>query len=215
MTAAGRIDVVPEHRRWPLWVSQGTVGPENTDPASLPLPAQLVSDLIQWAAEVPLPAMLDAGITGAEDDFWSRGRILAGRVAVAVAGVYQVGYFDGRYGSVCPVLPDAGLPVDDGRVVLPSHWLDVSGIPEIRDALAAELSREVPAGHALEGRHDTVLARCEICDDVLISVGGNAYAVVHLTWKRETDANWPSVEVHTDAGALLADLSDRHARTVR
>lgn len=210
MTAAGCIDVVPEHRRWPLWVTRGASAPANTDPASLPLPASLVSDLLRWAAEVPLPVMLDAGITGAEDDFWTRGRVLAGRVAVAVAGVYRVRYFDGRHGAVQAVLPDAGVRVDQGRVVLPSHWRDVSGQPELRDALAAELAREVPAGHALDGRHDTVLARCEICDDVLITVDANAYAVVHLTWKRETDANSPSVEVHTDPGALLADLSDRH-----
>jgi hypothetical protein len=94
--------------------------------------------------------------------------------------------------------------------VLPSHWRDVSGTPEVRDALAAELSRELPSGHVLAGYPAIVLARCEICDDVLILLDDEGYAVVHLTWKRETNPHWPSVEAHADSGALLADLSERH-----
>lgn len=203
------IDVMPQPHRWPLWVVRADASPENTDSASLPLPPRLVTELRQWAAEFPLPAALDRGVTGAEDDFWVRGRVLAAGVAVAVAGHYRVRYFDGRDGVVRSVLTDAGIRIDDGHAVLPSHWRDLSDLPEVRDALATELARELPPGHALEGRHDTILARCDLCDDVLISVD-RAYAVVHLTLRRETNPNRPSVDVHTDPGALLADLSDRH-----
>jgi hypothetical protein len=209
MTIASHIDVRPDRGRWPLWVSDGSSPPRNTDPAALSLPAALVSDLRSWARAFDAASPGFAG-PDAEDEFWMTGRVLAGRVAVTVAGNYRVQFFDGRLGGLSPVLSDGGTRIDGGRVILPSHWRDVSGTPEVGDGLAAELGRELSVGHVLAGRHTTVLARCDMCDDVLIPVADDAYAVVHLTWQRGSHPNWPSVEVHAGAGALLADLSDRH-----
>jgi hypothetical protein len=208
-----QIDVMAANGSWPLWVADRQTSRRSTDPAQLALPVPLVADLLAWSYEFDQRDPVRCGFPDrdAEDEFWMRGRVLAGRIAVAVAGQYHVQYFDGRYGALSPVLPDGGTRLDAGRAILPSHWQDVSGTPEVRDGLSAELCRELPAGHVLAGRRTDVVARCRRCDDVLIPVDDDAYAVVHLTWKRETDANWPRVEVHTDAGALLADLSERHA----
>lgn len=59
--------------------------------------------------------------------------------------------------------------------------------------LEAELMRETGPGHPLFGRDAVCVGRRGDCDDVLFFLPGNAdpLAVVHLTWKPETNPSWP------------------------
>jgi len=60
--------------------------------------------------------------------------------------------------------------------------------------LSDRLADQVPEGHLLYGLKATALAtRCDR-DDVLFEVeGGTArLAVVHMTWRKETDPHWPT-----------------------
>ena len=57
----------------------------------------------------------------------------------------------------------------------------------------AELEREMPSGHVLYGRKAVCIARRYDCDDVLFRLpdGPAPYAVVHLTYRRENNPEWP------------------------
>jgi len=58
----------------------------------------------------------------------------------------------------------------------------------------AELHREMCAGHVLFGRTVTAVGINGIdCDDILLYLGDTPpqFAVVHLTWKQESDPEWP------------------------
>ena len=62
--------------------------------------------------------------------------------------------------------------------------------PEAK-CLEKELRRELPRGHALRGR--SVRALASHVDDILFEISDSPtrYAVVHLTWNRETRPEWP------------------------
>jgi hypothetical protein len=63
---------------------------------------------------------------------------------------------------------------------------------EVAGRLTAELQREIAPGHVLAGRSATVVRRCSGCDDVIVRVDNDAFAVVHLTWTgREESLPWP------------------------
>lgn len=59
--------------------------------------------------------------------------------------------------------------------------------------LEEELQRELSRVHPLYEKHVKALARRTDRDDVLFAVERTAkpYAVVHLTWRRESSAEWP------------------------
>jgi hypothetical protein len=59
--------------------------------------------------------------------------------------------------------------------------------------MVAELRREVPAGHVLFGRTVQTVGRRQDRDDVLFYLGESVpqFAVVHLTYTRETRPEWP------------------------
>ena len=74
------------------------------------------------------------------------------------------------------------------------HWLEPwSPVdPSHAEPLARELRRELSGDHALFGRPAQAVARRCDCDDVLFVVGDPLqFAVVHLTYSRETSAEWP------------------------
>jgi len=68
-------------------------------------------------------------------------------------------------------------------------------VPPEQDAgTVAELHREMPAGHVLFGRSVLAVGRRQDCDDVLFYLGDTTpqFAVVHLTYARETRPEWPN-----------------------
>lgn len=71
-----------------------------------------------------------------------------------------------------------------------ARWTQVTG--EVAVALESELKRELPSGHALEGRAVRAVARRGDRDDVAYELDGHQLCVVHLTYQVETDRRWPS-----------------------
>jgi hypothetical protein len=72
------------------------------------------------------------------------------------------------------------------------EWLDPRGEP-IDQQLVTELHRELCPEHCLYGRKVVVLGQRKNQDDVLFRVidGHQPYAVVHLTWHKESDPDFP------------------------
>ena len=62
------------------------------------------------------------------------------------------------------------------------------------EALTAELSSELDPKHVLYGRTPRAVAARIDRDDVLFEIEGTdmALAVVHLTWRKESDPRWPT-----------------------
>jgi hypothetical protein len=62
--------------------------------------------------------------------------------------------------------------------------------------LDAQLARELPSGHALEGISVRAVAERQDCDDVLFQLndGSGRVAVVHLTYSVNVDARWPETD---------------------
>jgi hypothetical protein len=86
-----------------------------------------------------------------------------------------------------------------------------AGISAERGAkLEAQLARELPRGHILDGRPSTAVAARGDQDDVLFEVPGLGYVVVHLSWSRgrATSAEWPRAQVY----ATLEQWRDRMKR---
>lgn len=79
----------------------------------------------------------------------------------------------------------------------PEPWEEIG--PETRQALEAELKREVFAGHPLHGVSVRALARRYHCDDVLFAIAGPpSVAVVHLSYGKETNPLWPHSQFYAD-----------------
>lgn len=70
-----------------------------------------------------------------------------------------------------------------------TRWREVGGHEAA--GLERELRRELPDGHALHGRLVRAVARGEDCDDVAFRVEDAGLCIVHLTWRIETDPQWP------------------------
>lgn len=70
-------------------------------------------------------------------------------------------------------------------------------VPDDPCELGEELTRELPAGHPLEGRDLAALARSERSDDVLFH-DGQDYILVHLTWSAHNVLPFPLFEVVED-----------------
>jgi len=74
-------------------------------------------------------------------------------------------------------------------------WQAILDLPNENRAelLAAELVAELPPSHVLYGLKARAVAVRSDRDDVLFEVDGGEtpLAVVHLTWRKETDPRWP------------------------
>jgi hypothetical protein len=70
-------------------------------------------------------------------------------------------------------------------------WHSIS--PDYAPKAEAELHRELCAGHVLFGRSVTAVGNRIDCDDILFHLGHAPpqFAVVHLTFQRESDPTWP------------------------
>ena len=67
-------------------------------------------------------------------------------------------------------------------------------------ALTARLHRELPRGHGLYGMRLRAVASRMDQDEVLFELEGSPMrlAVVHMTWRVETDPHWPSTTLFRD-----------------
>ena len=82
----------------------------------------------------------------------------------------------------------------------PDGWEQLA--PDERQALEAELKREVTPGHRLHPVDVTALARRHDCDDVLFGLNGSALvAVVHLSYRQEADALLPQTQIFSSLEA--------------
>jgi hypothetical protein len=72
----------------------------------------------------------------------------------------------------------------------PTYW--VADLPaDRRQKLEVELQRELPPGHMLYGKTVVAKAIGYDPDDVVFQLEDGKFAAVHLTWKVESDTNWP------------------------
>ena len=78
-----------------------------------------------------------------------------------------------------------------------------------RDGWEAQLRREIAPGHALYGMGLRALGRRDDRDDVLVSVDGLGWAIVHLTWQRHApaDPHWPNSWLIESTSELLDRLA--------
>jgi hypothetical protein len=128
------------------------------------------------------------GILNWQDSYVGSGPFLvdrrSGRVAVAGSAPPLERWVDlWRSGE----LPD--YPSPEGRDPLPEAWFDLRSMPvgdhsTTRRAMTTELERELMPGHVLYGERAEPLAKCLHCDSVIYELGGERFAIVHLTWAR-------------------------------
>jgi hypothetical protein len=101
----------------------------------------------------------------------------------------------------------------DDLVVVADPWWDLRGGGELeqrqRDALRAELQRELKETHPLFGTHVEVIATCQHCDDVLITSEAH-WAIVHLTWAADETPPWPDTTFF-DRAQEVEDAAATHA----
>jgi hypothetical protein len=87
------------------------------------------------------------------------------------------------------------------------NWLDpwkaVEG--EEKKLLEQELLAELCTHHVLYSVPLELIGRSLTSDEVLVRLRGvgHQYAVVHLTWKPETSADWPRAEFFSDMNEFV------------
>ena len=84
---------------------------------------------------------------------------------------------------------------DTSQIQWREPWLPA--LPQQALQAETELLRELCAGHVLFGRSVAAIGVRQDCDDVLFYLGVSApsFAVVHLTFQRETQPRWPDTEL--------------------
>jgi hypothetical protein len=84
---------------------------------------------------------------------------------------------------------------DQARILWREPWLAISKDYALK--AEAELRREMCSGHILFARAVTAIGFRKDCDDVLFCLGNISprFAVVHLTYQRETKSEWPETRV--------------------
>jgi hypothetical protein len=94
----------------------------------------------------------------------------------------------------------ASLPPELRDVAWPSPWIATDA------PLHDELAREVSPRHPLAGRRALAIARRGTADDVLFWLpdGPALLAMVHLTWRHETDPEWPFTQLFDSVEAWMA-----------
>lgn len=104
----------------------------------------------------------------------------------------------GSASDVCPscstpifaaIAPPMLREIRRGAASLETRWRTVAG--DEAETLELELRRELPSSHVLQGRLVRAVARRVDCDDVAFEVEGAGLCIVHLTWRRESDSEWP------------------------
>ena len=74
---------------------------------------------------------------------------------------------------------------------------DSPDVPNRANLLSTRLESELPEQHVLHGLKVRAVATRIDRDDVLFEIEGGhmPLAVVHMTWRRETDPRWPSTKL--------------------
>lgn len=90
--------------------------------------------------------------------------------------------------------------------MLPEGWFPIDDIKD-QMGFAAELEREMCAGHKLYGLKSRAIARCSARDDFIFEVEGRGWAFVHLTWSKETQPEWPDSEIFISLEECVAAIS--------
>jgi hypothetical protein len=98
-------------------------------------------------------------------------------------------------------------------------WYSIEGADDLQEGLDAELEREIPHGHVLDGRRAHCIGRRVDNDDVLYVLDGEGpeVAVVHLTWRRtrETSPSWPWTDVFRNLAEFAAERMETDASEYR
>ncbi len=83
----------------------------------------------------------------------------------------------------------------------PPGWRDVGA--DESAGLVAALRGELAPAHILHGRAFAVIARRDDADDVLLRLDDGEVAEMHMTWARQTTADFPGVLLYVDLDAWL------------
>ena len=87
---------------------------------------------------------------------------------------------------------------------LPLGWERTGVLSRIR--LGSALRRQMGIGHVLEGQSVSAIARESGGDTVLFQLQDGRVALVHLTWQKEAEAQWPSAAIYDSADDAFASL---------
>ncbi|MBN9027024.1 MAG: hypothetical protein J0H20_15830 [Rhizobiales bacterium] len=74
-------------------------------------------------------------------------------------------------------------------------WSAIVSVTE-RDRLGEELQRELCSAHLLYGQEAVALARRWRRDDVLFGLTDGRFAQVHLTWRQQSNPEWPATQIY-------------------
>ncbi|GAA3000534.1 hypothetical protein [Streptosporangium longisporum] len=93
---------------------------------------------------------------------------------------------------------------------LPGAWYYLKSDQGRRQVLESELVNECGSDqHPMFGQRVEVVACCGTCDEVLFKLlDQQGWAIVHLTWRRETDSSWPACEVVGSWSNVLEEMID-------
>ena len=96
---------------------------------------------------------------------------------------------------------DTMTKFDASQIKWRKPWVAVP--PDHAPKLAAELHCEMCAGHVLFGRSVMAVGHRQDCDDFLFYLGDISpqFAVVHLTFQRETRPSWPNTSLFDSLAA--------------
>jgi hypothetical protein len=86
----------------------------------------------------------------------------------------------------------------DVEMLMPWRILhDTSEIKNRAEQLSARLQSDLPPNHVLNGLGARAIATRVDCDDVLFETESAEMplAVVHMTWRKETDTSWPRTKL--------------------
>lgn len=101
------------------------------------------------------------------------------------------------------------LPADFDPSSMSTAWTVTFGDADALE-LETELRLECPEGHTLHGvRAVSVAVRQHRKEAIFWLPDRSAWAVVHLTWNRETDPLWPSTELCPTWAEVIAELEER------
>lgn len=89
-------------------------------------------------------------------------------------------------------------------------WYPVGSQKEF-DGVQAELEKEISSAHPLWGSDPKVLGRHQACDDILVALNGDRFAIVHLVWHGKVDQypeRFPSTLIIDDLAGLQKTIDD-------